>query len=347
MPLTRAEAQALTRARLLSAAQAEFTEHGYDTAKIDRIAARADLTRGAVYSNFPSKRALYYAALAEAADSPGRARRASPVGGGPAEVVRGFATAWLDRPISRWDRLSADLVPQLVGDGDTRTQYAQLLELSAILLALALEDAGASGRRVRLAKLVLATLHGADQLVTAAPGFVQPLDVIRSCEELADLDLPDQWQPPPATPPVRPANEVFVPPPGVMPDGLFVVLGLNRLTAVEDAVRSAPPGTPVTIALVSERPAELGPLTRLVVQRTASCLQQAVCGPRLPHLIHDGGGVLADALSIEVIANNLEYAAHAVDGRIVIRAEGFGATYAITRSADAVPERPLGPTLRR
>jgi AcrR family transcriptional regulator len=62
--LTRAEAQALNRAKILTAARDEFAERGFRDVKIDEIADRAELTRGAVYSNFPGKRALYFAVLA-------------------------------------------------------------------------------------------------------------------------------------------------------------------------------------------------------------------------------------------------------------------------------------------
>ncbi|MGW2197653.1 TetR family transcriptional regulator, partial [Streptosporangium sp. NPDC001682] len=61
--LTRVQQQERTRRSVLAAAREEFTEHGYALAKVDRIAERAELTRGAVYSNFPSKRALYLAVL--------------------------------------------------------------------------------------------------------------------------------------------------------------------------------------------------------------------------------------------------------------------------------------------
>lgn len=63
--LTRAQQQERTRAAVLVAAAAEFAAHGFAAAKVDQIAERAELTRGAVYSNFPSKRALYLALLVE------------------------------------------------------------------------------------------------------------------------------------------------------------------------------------------------------------------------------------------------------------------------------------------
>ncbi|NBE56992.1 TetR/AcrR family transcriptional regulator, partial [Streptomyces boluensis] len=68
--LSRAQSQQLNRAKVLAAARAEFAARGYPGAKVDGIAERAGLTRGAVYSNFPGKRALYFAVLAELAESP-------------------------------------------------------------------------------------------------------------------------------------------------------------------------------------------------------------------------------------------------------------------------------------
>lgn len=47
------------RERLLAAAAEEFTENGYAAAKLQDIARRAGFTKGAVYSNFESKQALF------------------------------------------------------------------------------------------------------------------------------------------------------------------------------------------------------------------------------------------------------------------------------------------------
>lgn len=47
------------RERLLEAAADEFTENGYAAAKLEVIARRAGFTKGAVYSNFDSKQALF------------------------------------------------------------------------------------------------------------------------------------------------------------------------------------------------------------------------------------------------------------------------------------------------
>jgi AcrR family transcriptional regulator len=53
--LTRDEQQALTRRRVLEAADTVFAERGFHAARLAEIADRAGYTRGAVYSNFNNK----------------------------------------------------------------------------------------------------------------------------------------------------------------------------------------------------------------------------------------------------------------------------------------------------
>ena len=57
--LTRAQQQALTRERLLAAAERVFARHGYGGASIDLISAEAGYSKGAIYSNFESKEAVF------------------------------------------------------------------------------------------------------------------------------------------------------------------------------------------------------------------------------------------------------------------------------------------------
>jgi len=56
---TRAE----TQQRVLAAAAAAFEAHGFDKASIDDIAARAGLTKGAIYSSFRTKEELFVAVM--------------------------------------------------------------------------------------------------------------------------------------------------------------------------------------------------------------------------------------------------------------------------------------------
>ncbi|MGI5242471.1 TetR/AcrR family transcriptional regulator [Dactylosporangium sp. CA-139066] len=346
--LSRAETQQRTRARVLGAARHEFTERGYRDAKIDAIAERAGLTRGGVYSNFPGKRALYFAVLAEeAARPPGGS---PPAPGRTAREALGHLTrAWLARLPLFTDtepspsRLAVDLVPEILADERIRWPYAQLLGLDAVLLGLALEQLHpAAGRRVGVAGAVLTHLQGSARLAAAAPGFVDEFAVVAACERLAGLDLEEHWDPPHLVhaPTARPADEPWSPPaavdairdaPAAWADhGLIAVLGLRRATAIEEAVRAAPPGRPITAVLVTGDPDELADLARLVVAELLTCLRPAFPASAWPdlQLVHDPSGSLAAAAGVEAVSDLTESAVVVRAGRIVARADGFGACHA-------------------
>jgi AcrR family transcriptional regulator len=349
---TRAESQEINRARVLAAARDEFIERGFRDAKIDTIAERAELTRGAVYSNFPGKRALYFAVLAEAAaeaPDPGYVPTARTAGGALAD----FARAWVSRlplasdaPLSA-ARLDRDLLPEVQTDERTSLPYAQLLSLGAIVLGLALEGMRPGrARMVRVAALALTTLQGASQLAAAAPGFGEPFDVISACERLADLDLSDRWDPPHLAhvPRARNTGAVWSPPPAtdalrrqparLTGDGVVAVLGLHRLSAIEEAVRAAPPGAEVTAVIVAGDPGEHAALGRLVVTSLRTCLTAAFparAWPRL-QLVHDEPGALAAAGGVPAFSDATETAVRIEGGRIVARADGYGACHAAATS---------------
>jgi TetR/AcrR family transcriptional regulator, transcriptional repressor of aconitase len=57
--LSREESQKQTRARLLDSAQEIFARNGFAGASVDQIAEHAGYSKGAVYSNFESKEALF------------------------------------------------------------------------------------------------------------------------------------------------------------------------------------------------------------------------------------------------------------------------------------------------
>lgn len=347
--LTRAETQELNRAKVLAAAKDEFTERGFRDTKIDVIAERAGLTRGAVYSNFPGKRALYFAVLADLAD---QAPEPSPPE--PAQTARqalgALARAWISRlPLATDDqhgpaRLGMDLMPEILAEERTRRPFAQLMKLNAILLGLALERLPdtPNDRLVRVAEAVLTTLHGASQMAAAAPGFTDPFDIISVCRQLAGLDLGDTWAPPhlPYTPRARPADEPWSPPPAIdavtgrpahlTGDGIVAVLGLHRLEAAEEAVRAAPPQATTTAVLVTGDPHELGPLARLAVADLTSCLRQAFPPSAWPGLqvVHDPSGALAAATGTPAVSDATEAAVRIQAGRITARADGHGACHA-------------------
>src|SRR4051812_13575241 len=247
----RAEMQERNRAAVLAAARAEFVERGFRDAKVDVIASRAGLTRGAVYSNFPGKRALYFAVLAaDAVDAAHRAARPLRTARTPREALAAFAASWLgDLPLATDvgpSRLAAELLPVVLAGERTRRPFAQLTGLTAVLVGLALERLLAERtfrpRMVRAAEAALTLLHGAGQLAAAAPGFVDEMVVVDACGELADVDFADRWAPPhlPYVAPARPVDQPFLGP--LIGDGVLVVLGLHRLTAGGGAGGGAPRG---------------------------------------------------------------------------------------------------------
>src|SRR5205807_5818775 len=63
--LTRAESQARTRALIVQAATRLFLRDGFQVTSLEQIGEEAGFTRGAVYSNFPSKTAMGIAVIDE------------------------------------------------------------------------------------------------------------------------------------------------------------------------------------------------------------------------------------------------------------------------------------------
>jgi AcrR family transcriptional regulator len=347
--LNRAEQQAHNRARVLAAARQEFAERGYRDAKIDAIAERAELTRGAVYSNFPGKRALYFAVLAELAEIPPDVP--VPPGATAAEALATLARVWLGRlPLADaadtggrdGAGVAQHVFAEVLADERTRRPFTQLLRLDAVLLGLALEALDpAGGRRVGVAEAALTTLHGASQLAGAAPGFLEPFTVVRACGQLAGLAPDDGWPVPPVRAPVAPADRPWAPPPATDAvraaparldgDGVVTVLGLHRLSAAEDAARAAPAGATVTAVVVTGDPAGLGPLARLAVAELCTGLRLAFPPSAWPRLqvVHDEDGAVAAAAGVSAVSDGTEVAVRVEGGRIVTRAEGIGAGHAV------------------
>lgn len=204
---------------------------------------------------------------------------------------------------------------------------------------------------VRVAEAALTTLHGASQMAAAAPGFVEPFDIVSACQQLADLDLGDVWQPPhlPHVPRARPADQPWSPPAavdairrgpaGLEGDGVVAILGLHRLSAVEEAVRAVPRGDGVTAVLVTSAPDELAALARLVVADFRTCLHQAFPPPAWPDLqvVFDQPAALAAAAGVPAVSDATETAVRVQGGRIVARADGYGACHAAASARGAAP----------
>jgi AcrR family transcriptional regulator len=348
--LSRAETQERNRAKVLAAARDEFAERGYRDAKIDAIAERAELTRGAVYSNFPGKRALYFAVLA---GLPWSVPEHPALGRSPASALGALARAWVARFDGPAARLGVDLFGEVLADERVRVPFTELLNLDALLLGLALErlrppEPGA--RLVRVAKAALTTLHGASRLTATAPGFVEPFDVVSACERLGGLSLNDYWAPPAQAPPARPAGSPWAGLSTVdlvtgeeveVGDGLVVILGLHRLSAAEEAVRAAATDVTadVTVAVVTGSPAELEPLARLMITELTGCLRQSFPRSAWPRLRVVCDPAVAPAAGLTAVSDATEAAIRVADGRIVLRADGTAAAHAVATAATTTRHR--------
>jgi hypothetical protein len=109
---------------------------------------------------------------------------------------------------------------------------------------------------------------------------------------------------------------------------------MHRLVAIEEAVRSAPPGATVTAVLVTGVPGELSSLARLVVTELRDGLRTAFPAAARPRLqvVHDDTGALAAATGVRSVSDATESAIRVRSGRIVARADGYGACYAAAAS---------------
>ncbi len=343
--LTRAQQQARTRAAVLAAAKEEFTEHGFALAKVDRIAERAELTRGAVYSNFPGKRALYLAVLIDLVEKAAEpAAEVSPLS--RADALGVFARVWLERLPLVGDSASGGRLQLRSLDGVLDDEHgpvlAQVARLEALLLATALERGGPT-RQVRLAELVLTLLDGAIHRAETSPGFGDPFDVAHACRHLARIELADTWAPPhlPYVAPARTCADAWTAPEGLvdllgggrvdLTDGLVSVLGAGRLGAAEEAVRSARSGEQVTLVVVTGDREETGRLVRLRLTDVAGCLRKVFEPGTWQHLrlVLDEDASVASAVGLVEPGDDTEVAVRVRDGVVVARAQGLGAGYAV------------------
>jgi AcrR family transcriptional regulator len=167
--------RAEVRRRLLDAAAEVFAHRGYEAARLDEIAAAAGFTKGAVYSNFAGKPALFAALVAQEARTE-LAIGSREVGAHPGHTLDGIAEAFATR-IAGTDtrsRLAVEVAQQAAHDPAVREVYVEVRRALRAELAAALTEGGAargleptvSIDRIALTlaalRLGLALEHGAD-----------------------------------------------------------------------------------------------------------------------------------------------------------------------------------------
>jgi len=128
---TREERKANTRAELLAAGRRVFLERGFHAATLDEIAEEAGYTKGAVYSNFEGKDALFLAVFAEH-----HAQRAKLFGQllfdqpTPEDVYRAVARLIVegDAREPEWSPLVSEFLTYAVRDSALRAAVAAVRE---------------------------------------------------------------------------------------------------------------------------------------------------------------------------------------------------------------------------
>ena len=172
--LTRAESQARTRALIVEAATRLFLRGGFQVTSLEQIGEEAGFTRGAVYSNFPSKTAMGIAVIDELYEREARRLEAALEEAGDLASWFDALAAWAEQTIGdpQWTRLEIELAAFSAHEESykaaTAERYARTRERWAALFTSRL------GERLPMDPEALSTVALALGLGTGAQRAVDP-----------------------------------------------------------------------------------------------------------------------------------------------------------------------------
>jgi AcrR family transcriptional regulator len=179
--LTRAEAQAQTRQRLLDAAAVVFARRGLHGASLEEVADEAGYTKGAVYSNFASKEELFLAVLeARFHDRTEFYRQlAEQAAREPGQDLPGLLPG-LDAPDEAWCLLETEFWLYALRNPPVRERMAALYrQYRAQLAPLAVPYAGTNLDPEEVVAAVIALYYGLTLQREGDPGAIRP-DLVTS-----------------------------------------------------------------------------------------------------------------------------------------------------------------------
>lgn len=139
--LTRAQSQARTRALIVDAATRLFLRDGFQVTSLEQIGEEAGFSRGAVYSNFPSKIAMGIAAIDELYENKARDLQDALDATRDHDEWFDALAAWAEATIGepRWTRFEIELAAFSAHDetyrAATAARYARMRERWAELIA--------------------------------------------------------------------------------------------------------------------------------------------------------------------------------------------------------------------
>lgn len=118
----------LTRSRFIQAAEKIFARDGFDSAKLEEIAAAAGYTRGAFYANFDSKEDLFLALLErEITNRIAHIRKHLAGYEKPAEKLAALRDVWLDMCLDRrWSLLALEFKLFAVRHPEVKTRLTTM-----------------------------------------------------------------------------------------------------------------------------------------------------------------------------------------------------------------------------
>jgi AcrR family transcriptional regulator len=189
--LTRVEAKERTRERVLEAARPVFEREGYHAATLDRIAAEAGFTKGAVYSTFESKADVMLALVAARAERRREEMEAIVAASDDAwealaEFARRFAPA--DEGERDWWAAVVEFMVVVGRDEELRARYAEHHDATReAVVASTKRWMRESGTRLDISPERLATATMALSIGLTVEGRLAPREV--SADLFADAQL--------------------------------------------------------------------------------------------------------------------------------------------------------------
>ena len=125
--LTRAESQAKTRELLILTARRLFVSDGFLNTSLEKVAAEAGYSKGAVYSNFSSKFDLGFAVIERIHDEQVAGLEAEIADGTTIDGLLDGFSRWADKSVGNeeWTMLELELVVGSRGNPDLRRQVAR------------------------------------------------------------------------------------------------------------------------------------------------------------------------------------------------------------------------------
>ena len=168
--LSRREAQALTRRRVLEAAAEVFGEKGFRAASLNDVADRAGHTIGAVYSNFAGKDELFRALMGE---------RIRLFEEGLAAALQDDAASLASSPVSIEVRIEQELDRMAANEDAVPPRWWRLLyEYRAYAAA----DPAAAAELSNMDRRCRELMAGYIERFAAAVGLVLPVPAIEAAE---------------------------------------------------------------------------------------------------------------------------------------------------------------------